>query len=106
MQSVRFGLATVVVVALLIVIGVAGWQFGWWLEAKNVDRQVQIDNTQKGTQQAWQDQVLADIRDASLIEPNDPRRGALVDDACNLIPRLTPTYLTSPIEVFASQECA
>ena len=66
MQSVRFGLATVVVVALLIVIGVAGWQFGWWLEAKNVDRQVQIDNTQKGTQQAWQDQVLADIRDASL----------------------------------------
>lgn len=99
-------LALIVGLAVIAVLAVGVWQLGWFVSAKNVDRQVHIDNRNTGTQTAWHDQALQDIRDFTLLDPSDTaRRGALRNDACNLIGRLRPDYLTQDLSDFKNQEC-
>lgn len=106
-ETVLGGVAIIIVAVLLFVgIGVAGWQFGWWLEAKNTDRQVNIDNRNKGTQTAWHDEVVKTIADYELIDPaNTAARGALRIKACDLIPRLTSPYRDDNIVAFEQEQC-
>lgn len=106
MKAVLAAIAAILVFALAILLGVGLWKFDWFVQEKNVDRQTRLNNRQQSTQEGYYDTVKADIKIVVLLDPNDPRRGAVVDEACGLTERLTPTYRTASIEAFYSQECA
>lgn len=90
----------------LAVIGVAGWQFDWWLQGKNVDKQVHIDNRNKGVQTAWMDEARNAVSDYALVDPsNTAGRGALRNKACTLIERLAGPYRQDDLLSFQSKEC-
>lgn len=96
---------TVAVLLVAVVIGVAGWQFGWWLKEKNVDRGVQVQNRNLGTQTAWHDEATDLINQASLLPDNAPQRAALERQACELIGRLSDPYVDDNLATFQTQEC-
>lgn len=106
MKNVLAVLAVIGAVIFAVVITVGVWQFNWFVTEKNTDRQVQIDNRQKGTQTAWRDEARNAITDYELIDPaNTAARGALRVKACSLIDRLVPTYLDNDLAQFQTQEC-
>lgn len=92
-------------VVLFVGIGIAGWQFDWWLKAKNTDKQVEIDNRNLGTQTAWQDEAKKLIREADLLPEGAPQAAALRQDACELIDKLTDSYMTDQLADFESAYC-
>ena len=96
------------VAALLFIAGitVVGYQFGLGLKAENVDRQVQVDNRNLGTQTAWADEAKHLISQASLLPDDAPQRAALEREACDYIGRLSDSYKTDDLESFQIQECA
>jgi len=96
----------IVAIFAVVILSIGAWKLDCFVKEKNTDRQVQIDNRQQGTQTAWHDKVLADIRDFRLLDDNDPRRGAISDEACSYIPRLLPAYRDPSIEAFNSEECS
>lgn len=90
----------------MAVVGVVGWEFQWWLEGKNVDKRVQIQNRNTGVQTAWMDEARNAISDFRLIDPsNTAERGALRNKACTLIVRLTEPYRQDDIVKFQREEC-
>lgn len=98
--------ATLGALLLVVVIGVAGWQLDWWLKEKNVNRQVQLDNRNKGVQTAWRDEARNAVTDFELVDPsNTAARGALRVKACGLIDRLVPSYLDDDLVRFEAREC-
>lgn len=93
-------------VLVLIAVSLIGWQVGWWFRAENVDRQVTIDNNNKGTQTAWRDEAIKTVADFELIDPaNTAARGALRIKACDLIPRLNDNYRDGTLVAFYQEEC-
>lgn len=103
-SSIKKWVAATVVVILAA--SLIGWQVGWWFKAENTDRQVAIDNSNKGTQTAWHDEVIKTIADFELVDPaNTAARGALRNKACDLIPRLKDSYRDENIVVFYEREC-
>lgn len=102
-------LAVIGAVLVAAIIGVAGWQFGWWLEEKNVDRQVRIDNRNKGVQVAWRDEARNTIADFYVYDQpglqNQAAQGALRVKACSLIDRLTDSYLDEDLVKFERTQC-
>lgn len=106
MKTLAALLGAVAAVVLAIALAVGAWQLGWFVKSKNVDRQVQIDNRNVGTQTAWRDEVVKTIADFELVDPsNTAARGALRNKACDLIDRLRPDYLTPDIETYNYAEC-
>lgn len=102
------GMIAIAVVALAALVGlsIGAWQLGWFVNEKNVDRQVHIDNRNKGTQTAWRDEAVKTIADYRLVDPtNTAARGALRTKACDLIPRLRSDYLTPNLIEFQTKEC-
>ena len=102
------GTVAIAIVLILVVVGgaVGVWKLGWFVKAKDTDRQVQIDNSNKGTQTAWRDQVVRDIKDFNLLDPsNTAQRGIIRDEACDLISRLKDPYKTPNIIRFEQEEC-
>lgn len=104
MLGLKWALGIMGAIAFVILIGVVGWQFDWWLTEKNVDRKVQIENRNTGTQTAWHDEAVNLINQASLIE-GTPQEAALKRQACELIARLTDTYMSDDLVTFQAQEC-
>lgn len=99
--------AVVAWLALLVGLSVAAWKLGWFVEARNVDRQVNIDNSNKGTQTAWHDEAVNAIADYRSTDPaNTAVRGALRTKACGLIARLRPPYRDDIVVAFSERECA
>lgn len=97
---------TAFTVLAIIALSLIGWQVGWWFKAENTDRQVNIDNRNKGTQTAWHDEAIKTIADFELVDPaNTAARGALRNKACGLIPRLTDSYRDESIVTFYNEEC-
>jgi len=84
-------LAAVLALVIVGAIMLGGWHAGWWLKAKNVDRQVQLDNRQRGTQTAWHDEAIDLFNQADLID-GTPQAAALRQQACQLSARLTGPY--------------
>jgi hypothetical protein len=76
---------------LVILIGVIGWQFEWWLKEKNVDRQTNLDNRRMGTQTAWHDEAIELFNEADILDPA-PQADNLRRQACQLVARLTDPY--------------
>lgn len=105
MGYVKAAVVTGVAVLLLVAIGVAGWQFGWWLEEKNVDRRVGIENRNLGTQTAWRDEAKHLVRTIDLLPEDAPQRGGLTNDACDMIDKLTGNYMTDQLAEFESANC-
>lgn len=106
MNKTKMVFAAIGVIAALAIIGVAGWQFGWWLQEKNVNRQVQIDNRNKGVQTAWMDEARNAIEDYNLIDPsNTAARGAVRIKACTLIERLVGPYRQDDLVKFQEEHC-
>lgn len=93
-------------IALAVVLAIGGYQLGWWIKADSTERQVQIDNSNTGTQTAWHDQAVQGIRDYELIDPgNTAARGALLNQTCELIARLSDPYRDDTIVTFYNKEC-
>lgn len=107
MKDVAGGvLALIVGLVVIAAVGIGVWQLGWFVEEKNVDRQVRIDNRNKGTQTAWRDEAVKTVADFELVDPdNTAARAALRNKACDLIVRLRPDYRTGDLESFAAREC-
>jgi hypothetical protein len=106
MIKTKIFFATIGLLVAMTVVGVAGWQFDWWLKEKEVNRQVQIDNRNKGTQVAWRDEARSAASDYELVDPsNTAARGALRNKACSLIVRLAPSYKDDDLAQFESKEC-
>jgi len=105
MSTVKVILAGLLVIGVMVGIGVTGWQFDWWLAGKNVDRQVSLENNNRGTQTAWRDQARKLVRQANLLPEGAPQRLALVDEACGYIDRLNKHYLTDQLTDFESVNC-
>jgi hypothetical protein len=101
----RGALALIGGIVLIVLIGVAGWQFDWWLTEKNVDRQVQIDNRNTGTQTAWADRAKDLIVEIGTLPEDAPVRVTLTQRACDYIGRLTDPYVTDDLATFQAQEC-
>lgn len=96
-----------VALAALVVIGVcvALYLGFWWLRGDSTDRQVGIQNRNTGTQTAWRDEAVDLINEADLLPVDAPQRGALERQACELIDRLTDTYMTDRLVAFEEAEC-
>lgn len=93
-------------VVIVVALAVAGWQFNWWLNKANVNRQVGVDNQNKGTQTAWRDQVNQNIADFYLVPTgNTAARGALRVQICDMSSRLNSNYRTDQIDTFRAKEC-
>ncbi len=107
METAKGILVAIVAFVMMAILGIAAWQFGWFVTEKNVDRQVNIDNRNKGTQTAWRDQAVQNIKDYELVDPaNTAARSALRDQTCELIARLTPPYRDTIIVRFETKECS
>lgn len=112
---------TVVALATLVLIGlvlVVGWQFGWWLKAKNVDRGARIDDRKYNRQSALQEEVIrgaAKVADldvtvsqatASERVPLLAQRHALVAQTCDQFYKTTGTAsLPTYVREFVAKEC-
>jgi hypothetical protein len=92
------------ILLVIVLIGVIGWQFNWWLAEKNVDRQVGIDNRQRGTQTAWHDEAIDLFNQADLID-DTPQAAALRRQACELAGRLTGPYEDDTIVEMEAAHC-
>lgn len=91
---------------LLAALLVGGRELGWWLKADNTNRQVRIDNLNTGTQTAWHDQAIQDVKNYNLLDPaNTAQRGVLRNEACQYIARLSDPYLDDILVEFQAQEC-
>lgn len=103
------GIGAIVLTAAL---AVGSWQLGWFVEAKNVDRQTQVNDLSQGRQQALTSKVLRDIRTVRDIDtqPQTPavqaQRTAIVDGICDSAALLSGsvTFPTSASD-FIYQEC-
>lgn len=94
-------------VAAVIAISLIGWQVGWWFRAENIDREVNVQNRNVGTQTAWRDEARNAITDFQLIDPaNGAARGSLRIKACGLIDRLTDNYRDQDLVTFETKECS
>jgi cytoskeletal protein RodZ len=107
-QRVRLGsLVAAVAVVFCLAVGVIGWQVGWWFKEQNVNRQVNIDNNNNGTQTAWRDEAQNAIADYALIDPaNTAARGSLRNKACDLIGRLNDDFISPDLANFYTLECS
>jgi hypothetical protein len=92
---------------LLIALGIAAWQLGWFVEEKNVEQRTRIDNTRSGVQDAWRSEAIRTIRDIEVLpESNEAARAALTNQACDLIDKLSGTFADDQILVeFAEENC-
>lgn len=101
-RNVLYGVLAVV---LVVGIAVGGYLGGWWLKSDATDRRVGIENRNTGTQTAWRDEALDLMNQADLLDPS-PQREALERQACDLIGRLTDTYMTDDrLVAFEEAEC-
>jgi len=105
MSTVKAILAGLLVIGILIGIGVAGWQFDWWLAEKNVNRQVSLENKNRGTQTAWKDQARKLVREANLLPEGSPQQRMVADEACEYIDKLTENYLTNQLAAYEAANC-
>lgn len=107
MKAVAAALAVVVAVVAIAVLAIGTWQLDWFVKEKDTNRQVHIDNRNTGTQTAWHDQVVSDIRDFNLLDESDhAHRAVLTEDACNLIGRLAGSYRDDQIVAFDEEHCS
>jgi hypothetical protein len=110
-------LAVVAAFVAVIVIGIGIWQFDWFMKAKNVDRQTQIDRNNWGTQRTYESVVKAAIPeiaglDATIANPNataeqkaawSAQRKAEVTKACDAASYITTP--TAPVAAFIQENC-
>lgn len=109
-----FAIAVIISVCLVV----AGWQFGWWLKAKNVDRQTHIDDRSFARQTTLTAAVNSDVTsvrtiDVQITQANPEavtalkaQRIAIVNDACTNAGLLTyKSNLPAATQSFLTQEC-
>ena len=106
-QAIHRLILWIVVVMLGIgAISVVGWRVGWWFKKANVEKQVEIDNSNKGTQQGWHDAAVKAVSDYTLINSaNTAARGQLRKQACELIGKLQGTWASQDLKGFYSLQC-
>lgn len=100
-KAVAIALAAVL---LAVVIGVAGWQFGWWLKAKNVQKKGQIIDQSYNHQIGLRQQVLNGIHDITVDMPAG-QRVRIVNTTCDAIDQMLDQYKTATITAFQATEC-
>jgi len=106
MDRARTVLAALAVAALVVAIVVGGYLGGWWLKKDATNRRVDIRNQNSGVQTAWRDEAIDLINEIELLPESAPARGALTNQACDLIGRLNDNYRgDARITSFETQEC-
>jgi FtsZ-interacting cell division protein ZipA len=94
-------------IAILVVLAVGAWRLGWFVKEKNTEKQVQVDNHQKGTQTAWYDEAVDAIRQLEIVDPaNAGAKAALSHKACDMIARLDESYRDDYLVDFEKGHCA
>lgn len=97
-------LAIIGTIVIVVLVGIAAWQFSWFVAEKNTDRQVRIDNRNTGTQTAWHDQATSDVRDFFIL-PDGPAQAHVRVEACDLIARLADSYVDDNLNTFQQENC-
>lgn len=105
MKAVAGTVAIILALIVAIIIGVGMWQFSWFLEAKNAEKQAEVidnsPNAQRGYRQAARDAieiVLDPKADAALVKYN-------TGIACENIASIDPSYMTEDLESFKFANC-
>lgn len=95
-----------------VVLFVAMWQLGWFVEAKNTDRRTQVNDLSQGRQQALTSKVLRDIRTVRDIDTQEQtpeviaQRKAITDGICDSAALLSGSVtIPASAEAFIAQEC-
>lgn len=113
-----WGAGIAITVLLAVGLGVAGWQFGWWLKAKNVDRQTHLEDRSFARQTTLTAAVNGDVTsvraiDVQITQANPEavtalkaQRIAIVNDACTNAGLLThKANLPTTTQSFLALEC-
>jgi hypothetical protein len=92
------------IVVVFLVVGV--WWLGWFIKERNIEKQVDIDNHNKGTQQAWHDEAVRGVSDFNTIPADQTAaRNGVKAQTCQLIARLDEPYRDDIVVSFQLQEC-
>lgn len=105
MESIKLTLIGILAAIVLVGGGIAIWQLGWFVEEKNAEKRAEIQNENSGTQENRRDKVLNYMRDVDLLGQESPAGRSAINNACDLIPRLSDTFQTDEIESFESLYC-
>ena len=106
MKTVGIVFGVIFGLLFLVALAIGGRELGWWLRTDNTNRQVKIDNLNTGTQTAWHDQAIQDVKNFYLLdEANSAQHGMLRNEACQYIARLSDPYLDDILVEFQAQEC-
>lgn len=96
----------VAIAGAFAVIVFGGWLLGWWFKAENLERRVDLINSNTGTQTAWRDEALDSVAEFfGTPEDNGAARNAIKRQACDLIGRLDDDYLDATLAEFFVSEC-
>lgn len=113
MQAFKTTLAVVLAILLTIVLSIGAWQLGWFVKAKDTDRQTQVTDKSIGRQQALTTKVLRDIRTVHTMDAQGQtpalkaQRIAIVNGICDSAALLTGSVtMPASAESFIKQECA
>jgi len=91
--EVLLAVVSVALIVLFAALAYFGWLAGWWFNRENVNRQTDVDRTRSGAQVAYRDEAKRTVRDFYDVPKTETaQRGALRDQACDLIGRLTPGF--------------
>ena len=93
-------------IVLAVVIGVAGWQFGWWLKAKNIQKRGQIIDQSYNHQVGLRQQVLDSINDLTIhADMPAGQKVRITATTCDAIDQMLDQYKTRTIVAFAATNC-
>ena len=113
MQGIKTAFTVIAAFVVVVILSVAVWQLGWFVKAKDTDRQTQVTDKSIGRQQALTSKVLRDIRTVQTMDAQGQtpalkaQRIAIVNELCDNAALLTGSVtMPATADSFISQECA
>lgn len=117
-----FGPALIVglaVLALALILGLVGWQAGWWFAAHNATRQAEITQNGYSNQTTLRQQVTAKLADVATITTQiaatkdsgevaalKAQRAAIAGIACSDAAQITGTPLPADQAAWVASNCS
>ena len=106
MTALKAAALALAALVLAAAIGVAGWQFGWWLKAKNVQKRGQILDQSYNHQVGLRQQVLDSINDLTIhADMPNGQKVRITATTCDAIDQMLNQYKTPTITGFEAGNC-
>ncbi len=111
-------IAGLAVLAIALILGLAGWQAGWWFTAQNATRQYQVTQNGTGNQHTLRDQISSKLADVTGITVQlgtaDPgqkpalraQRAAIAGIVCSDADQVTGVSLPPDQAQWVSKNCS